>query len=293
MSSGVAIHDRSWYASLELQLQRNPAGTRLSRCRHNGPLYVQKPFYPEGPELAHIYLLHPPGGIVSGDFLDIKIAAQPRTAALITTPGAARIYRAREEQPLQRQHIHIDIGTDASLEWFPLETIVYEGSCVELETTIELAAGSRFIGWEISCFGLPASGQLFNTGTYRQHYKLLQDGVPVFIDRLCIDDHNRQSLLGGVAGMQQHTVSGFFLLGPLSKRDSAEQQEQLLIELRVVAEQLGMSSVAAISYVGDFFIGRYLGDSADQARRLFTAWWQLLRPLLLERKACPPRIWLT
>ena len=189
-----------------------------------------------------------------------------------------------------------------------METIVYNGACVELETTIELAATSRFIGWEISCFGLPASGELFTRGRYRQHYKVLKEGVPIFIDRLSIDDSNREAFLKGVAGMQQHTVSGFFVLGPFDldgldissfndssadEFDTSAVQEKILLSCRALAAQLDMTSVAAISYVGNLFIGRYLGDSADQARQLFTLWWQLLRPLLLQREACPPRIWST
>jgi len=118
----AATNDRSWHARLELTLERNAMGTRLSRCRHNGPLYVQKPFYPEGREHAHLYLLHPPGGIVSGDFLDIDVTIKENAAALITTPGAARIYRARDEQPLQRQRISLRAANHATLEWFPLET---------------------------------------------------------------------------------------------------------------------------------------------------------------------------
>ena len=38
---------------------------------------------------------------------------------------------------------------------------------------------------------------------------------------------------------------------------------------------------------------RYLGDSAEQARLLFTRCWQLLRPLSIAREACLPRIWST
>lgn len=54
-----------WNAELALGLTLTQLGTVLKSCRHQGPLYVQKPFYPEGRELAHLYLLHPPGGMVS------------------------------------------------------------------------------------------------------------------------------------------------------------------------------------------------------------------------------------
>lgn len=276
----------SWSAKLALQLDRSGEATRLSRCRHNGPLYVQKPFYPEGRELAHVYLLHPPGGIVSGDSLEIAADVNAEAAALLTTPGAARIYRARESLPLQRQQVTFKVGPKASLEWFPLETIVFNGACVELSTTIDLDETSRFIGWELTCFGLPASNELFQHGRFRQHYLIRQQGRPVFVDRMVVDEDNREVLLHAKAGMQGQCVSGFFIVGPIA------DDEAMLVQLRAELDQQ-QQQVAAISKVGEFYIGRYLGASAEQGRNLFGRWWQLLRPALLGRKACPPRIWAT
>lgn len=283
----------SWFAQIELQLAFGKHGTSLSRSRHCGPLYVQKPFYPEGPELAHIYLLHPPGGIVSGDHLSIEIDATANSKALVTTPGAARIYRARDTSPLQRQQVTLRLGTAASLEWFPLETIAYSGSCVELETTIELNHGSRFIGWEITCFGLPASGEPYQHGSFQQRYKVSKNGLPLFIDSLSLSDKNSAQFFAGVAGMRGLSVSGFALFGPFddSNVDKHESIQAQLTRLREASIAQGFENVAAISRVGNFFVGRYLGGSTEHARKVFTAWWQILRPSLLGRTACAPRIW--
>ena len=79
-----------WPAALSLQLRADRIGTRITDARHHGPLYVQKPFYPEGPECAHIYVLHPPGGIVSGDTLTIDIELRDSARAVVTSPGACR-----------------------------------------------------------------------------------------------------------------------------------------------------------------------------------------------------------
>ena len=287
------VTDRSWLARLDLQFNKTSRGTRLTRSRHVGPLYVQKPFYPEGSDLAHVYLLHPPGGLVSGDHLQINIEAKEGTGVLVTTPGAARIYRARDEQPLQRQSVALDVASNASLEWFPLETIVYNSAHVELDTVINLSNGSRFMGWEINCFGLPASDAPFVSGTFQQHYRILRDGRPLFIDRFLLTDNNREHLLSGQASMHGQAVNGFFLAGPCDVNVGEEVVSEYMVLLRKTADSLGLAQCAAISKVGEFFIGRYLGDSADKARRIFTAWWEILRPLVLERDACAPRIWST
>ena len=63
---GARGSEQGWSAELELGFAVVAGRTALVHNRHVGPLTVQRPFYPEG-ELAHVYLLHPPGGIVAGD----------------------------------------------------------------------------------------------------------------------------------------------------------------------------------------------------------------------------------
>ncbi|PCI41843.1 MAG: urease accessory protein [Moraxellaceae bacterium] len=285
------VNDRSWLAKLELRFEKRPRGTRLTRNRHVGPLYVQKPFYPEGDELAHVYLLHPPGGLVSGDDLRIQIDAQENTAALMTTPGAARIYRARDDQPLQRQTVKLKVGANASLEWFPLETIVYNKAHVELDTEVHLSDDSKFMGWEINCFGLPAGNAPFNAGSFQQRYQIFRRGRPLFVDRFSISNRNRERILSGLAGMQGHAVNGFFLAGPCNM--DTEAVCLTLEKLRQIADEMQLSDSVAITKNSEFIIGRYLGGSAEQARKIFTEWWKVLRPITLRRQACPPRIWAT
>ncbi|TQV70126.1 urease accessory protein UreD [Exilibacterium tricleocarpae] len=295
MTAGVNIAGgeavgQCWPASLELVLTAAPA-TRLSRCRHRGPLYVQKPFYPEGADWAHIYLLHPPGGIVSGDSLEISVQAQAGAGALLTTPGAARVYRARAAPALseQRQSVRLRVDDGAALEWLPMETIVFDGARVRLDTQIELASKGRCIAWEITCFGLPASGEWFRRGTFTQHYQVSRDGRPLFVDHLALAE-NRARFLAAKAGMGGQPVTGFLLAGPVDESSVPPEQLQAL---RQVPAALALPDAGSITLVNGFYVGRYLGASAAGARRLFMAWWQLLRPLLLRRDACAPRIWCT
>jgi urease accessory protein UreH len=66
-----------------------------------------------------------------------------------------------------------------------------------------------------------------------------------------------------------------------------------LDSLREIAMQMNAQTVAAVSKVGELYIGRYLGTSAEQAKQIFTRWWTVLRPLFIHRKASMPRIWTT
>jgi len=276
-----------WQASLSLDLARRQGRTRLTGCRHRGPLYVQKPFYPEGGDWPHIYLLHPPGGIVSGDRLDIDVSVGQDAAALLTTPGAARVYRARKHLPRQEQNTRLCLEPGAALEWFPLETIVYDGADLVVNTTIELATGARCAAWEITCFGRPAGGELFERGSFRQLYRIDYEGRPLVVDRVDITGSNR-NVMSARAGLQGYPVSGLFLMGPFDCESAG-----VLAALQSVTDAPGSIRCGGISRVGAFYVGRYLGSSAEQARALFAAWWALLRPRLVAREANAPRIWLT
>ena len=82
-----------WVARLALRFEQRAGRTVLAHRSHEGPLAVQKPFYPEG-DVCHVYLLHPPGGVVGGDRLTIEIEVASDAHAVITTPAAGKFYRS-------------------------------------------------------------------------------------------------------------------------------------------------------------------------------------------------------
>lgn len=279
----------TWHAQLELGFSRDAnRGTRLVKNRHQGPLYVQKPFYPEGKDTAHVYILHPPGGLVSGDCLSINVSVANTAHALLTTPGAGRVYRARPDHALQQQTCTIDVGKHAIAEWFPLETIIFNGARTRLNTHINLEQGARFFGWEVTSLGLPANGIAFDHGRVQQCLRVNQLGRPVLIERLVIDTAQANPYLDK-AGLQGNPVNGVFVAGPFE--DITDDEMQVLRD--GIAVNPERSYLAGISLVNRFIIGRYLGGCSEQSRQLFTKWWELLRPTLIGREARHPRIWST
>lgn len=277
----------TWQAELNLGLVKTARGTLLRDCRHKGPLYVQKPFYPEGRELAHLYLLHPPGGMVSGDDLRIRVSTENQAQALITTPGAGRVYRARPDRTLQKQHIQLNVAEDSSLEWLPLENIIFPDASTDLSMDIELQKNAHVIAWEVTCFGLPASNEAFDRGQVNQRLQVFREGRLKLREVLRLQPE-KNPLMNSRAGMNSCSVNGLMIAGPFFQVD---ELAGLLEELRAACTT--ESELAAVSLNDEFLQVRYLGNCSEAARHLFTRCWKLIRPQLIGREGCEPRIWAT
>ena len=189
-----------WHGHLELDYRRD-GDTTQAHDRHDGPLRVLQRLYPEGPGICHHVLVHPPGGMVGGDTLDIDVALAEGSHAVITTPGAARFYRSSGAAAVQRLRARAAAGT--RLEWLPLETLAYSGCEGENLLRFELEPGAETIGWDVLALGLPAAGQPFERGRYRQSIELpgrwLERGTIAADDR---------TLLDSPLGLAGHRVMG-------------------------------------------------------------------------------------
>ena len=107
----------TWHAQLDIDYQA-ASGRTVAHHTHNGPLRVLQSLYPEGDMVCHNVLVHPPGGLVGGDTLDIKVTAGGAAHGLLTTPGATRFYRSGGKAAIQRTHL--TLNDQARLEWLPL-----------------------------------------------------------------------------------------------------------------------------------------------------------------------------
>jgi len=96
----------TWHASLSLNYTLEAERT-VARFIHNGPLRILQSLYPEGDGVCHNVLVHPPGGLVGGDTLDIRSVVGANAHALVTTPGATRFYRSQGDRAVQRTALRL------------------------------------------------------------------------------------------------------------------------------------------------------------------------------------------
>ena len=264
-----------WQAQLELGFAPRPGRTALVHRKQRGPLAVQRPFYPEG-DACHLYLLHPPGGVVGGDSLRILAEVAAGAYALITTPGATKFYLSAGDTAEQLQTLCVD--QDASLEWLPQENIFFPGALTRLQTRIELTDGARFIGWETQCLGRPVIGERFDAGHADFKLHIERDGRPLLLDRITVTPER----LDGAAGLRGWPVNATLLATPATQT-----------ELEQVRELLADAPNTGVTLIDDLLVVRHLGDSTEQCRKLFINIWAAIRPAVIGRAPCPPRIWST
>lgn len=262
----------SWRAALSLSFASREGRTVMAQNLSQGPLVVQKPLYPEGPDVCHAIVVHPPGGIVGGDELLLSCAVGSEANVLLTTPGAGKWYRSAG--PWAQQKLAFEV--QGTLEWLPRETIVFDGALGRLECEVRLGAQARYLGWEIVCLGRTGSGERFERGEVGLDTRVVRDGKPLWLERGKLQAAAR--LMRSAVGLAGHSVFGT-LLAAAPAFDAA-----LVNECR---------QFAAVTRVPGLLVARYLGDSTEEAFERFTSVWSLLRPAVTGRAPVVPRIWRT
>jgi len=272
-----------WHAQLQLDYSVE-AGRTVARHSHSGPLRILQSLYPEGDSVCHNVLVHPPGGLVGGDTLDIKVHAQTGSHALITTPGASRFYRSDGQTALQQTHLRVD--PDARLEWLPLEAICYTACLAENRLTMELAPGAELMGWDVTALGLPHANQPFVSGHLRQHLE-----VPgIWLERGTVEANDTRLLNGPVGMAGQRCLATFFFIAgqPLPR----ERRERALDSARASIAQHALSGTAgATSPHPQVVVVRVLAPVVEPAMALLRALRNTWRQELWGKSASSPRIW--
>lgn len=264
---------KGWQASLALQFCHTPEKTLLHSARHVGPLTVQRPFYPED-DTCHLYLLHPPGGIVGGDELTIDVHLEARSHALITMPGASKFYRSNGA--LARLDQHFTLDKHATLEWLPQDTIFFPGANAALRSVFHLQRSSTLLAWELFCLGRPVIGEIFSHGQIESRLEVWIDGEPLLIERQHLAD-------GDLTPVAEHPWIGTLLFYPASETQLEEAREALA----------PLEHFAGATLTDGLLSVRFLAHDNLICQQAMREIWQRLRPQLTAKAPCSPRIWHT
>ncbi|GAA6140234.1 urease accessory protein UreD [Hydrogenophaga sp. 5NK40-0174] len=271
-----------WQAKLELNYLRQDGGKTYVQASHDGPLRVLKSHFPEGPAVCHNVIVHPPGGIVEGDTLDVAVRVAEGAHAFISTPGATRFY-ASDNVPGQ-QLVRLKVENRARLEWLPLETIAYSGCFGHNHLEIELAEGAEIMAWDVTALGLPAAGQAYERGRFHQRMSLGK----LWLEEGWLDATDSR-LLNSPVGLNGQRSLGTMVLASGSTL-GRDRMEHLLEAARSVQASADIV-VGCTSPNGQMIVIRALAPVVEPLMAYFQAVWAQLRPAAWDMPASSARIW--
>lgn len=272
-----------WNARLELDYQHRDARTVLTH-RHSGPLRIFQSLYPEGPAICHNVVVHPPGGLVGGDVLEIVVQVNEGAHALLGTPGATRFYRSEGEPA--RQHVALALAAGARLEWLPLEMLAYSGCDAHNRLTLSLAPGAEALLWDVVALGQPAAGRPFERGAVHQHLEV--PGLWLEHNRIAADDTRLLDAPQGMDGQRCLGLLAFAAGTPLG----SGRQAALLDAVREALARHGLEARAGATCPNDhMLVLRVLGPVVEPVMAALQTAWAALRPTAWGLAPQRPRVW--
>jgi urease accessory protein len=267
----------AWNARLSIEYDRSQERSRIRKLSHEGPLVLQKSFYPDDSGIVHNYILHPPGGLVGGDQLQLNVHVRDRAAVLLTTPAAGKIYRSPEQLSTFSLQAELDEGCE--LLWLPQENIVYEGAIHRSALSWTVHPRSRLTAWDIQCLGRPGAGKVYDQGRLLTELRLRTK------DRLLLLE--RQGIDGGSAMLQSSWgLAGFTAFGSMLLHwPDCHFRPEMSGDHSVDAVELG------ITHRDGWLLARARGSCPARVRERFL---EILQEFYREhwgRAFTVPRIW--
>ncbi len=301
----------TWPARLELVFERRERATRLVCNRHAGPLRLIRAL-PVADGSCEAVLVHPPGGLVDGDTLDIDVRVGASAHVLCTTPGAQKWYRraaahsragersaseqgdseqgdsARSPGAGSRVTTVLQVGAQAMLEWLPQPAIVYDGAHAEQEVVFDLAGDACLIAWECLVLGRRAMGERFRRGSLRQSLSLRIGGRLAWSERTVADAGAR--LFDSPLGWRGRCVAATVLAVGVDPPALLEEWRAILhgFESRTPA-----LDAAATRLEPRLLLARLLADEPEDAMQAARALRAAARRAFTGTEAHAPRIWAT
>jgi len=273
----------AWRADLKLDYTLESQRT-VVRYLHQGPLRILQSLYPEGDQICHNVLVHPPGGLVGGDTLDIQVTVAEGAHGLVSTPGATRFYKSGGHPALQQ--VVAQLADNAKLEWLPLEAIAYNDCEATNRAIFNLAPSAELITWDVTALGLPSSDMAFTQGHFQQHLEI----PGVWLERGNIRGEDTRWLNSplGLAG-SKCLASLVFASG--SAIDS-DRTTQALEAAREVMESHPLRLQAGITCVHpQVIVLRVISPLVEPTMDLLKKVWAVWRHTLWALPSTPPRIW--
>jgi urease accessory protein len=254
--------------------------TRLKHLYQHEPLRVLFPHAPPG-DVPVAALITTSGGLVGGDRIELAATVEAGARARVGPQAAEKIYRSLG--PPVTIEIALAAGPGAWLEYLPLETILFDGACLERICRIELAGDARVLAGEILVFGRLARGEVMVTGAVRDAIEIRRDGRLLWAD--AFDPRGGLARLDHPAGLGGGRALATLVYCGADAAALVEAVRDLQAAHPVPDGQAGATAI------GSVLVARWVGRDVLAMRRAYATVWQQLRARAAGLPPALPRFW--
>ena len=174
--------------NLELELTTNQSN--LTICQHQYttyPLRLSPVFRLEGANTnrAYLYLINTSPGLLANDTLDLALYIKENTHLYLTDQAANKVHPMPELNSKATVNNQIIVENNASLEFVPEPTILYQDSVLEQQINIKLYPKARLFLSEIVLPGRLARNEYYEFDYYFNRIKIVDRSEKIlYIDAI-------------------------------------------------------------------------------------------------------------
>lgn len=213
------------------------------------------------------------GGLVGGDHVSFALTVGENAAMSFVTQSAERVYRALTDAV--RTTVKLSVGSKASLDWLPQETILFDGAKLSRTIEADVASDASLLLCEAVVFGREAMGENITTGSFRDRWTIRRDGDPVYAEAIAIEGGIHEKLQSRAVAAAARAAATVVLLSPDAedRRDAARE---------ALGEPIGRTALSAWN---GMLVARCLAPNAAILRK------DLARLLTHLTRKPMPRVW--
>ena len=192
----------------ELTLEVRAGRTRLTGGRARPPLLVQQALYPDdgAPDMAHVFLANPTGGLLEGDCHEITVNVGAGARAHVTTQSATKVHTMADGAA--EQCIDLNVAAGGYLEYLPDPLIPFRKARLVQRVDITVEPCAALVYADVITPGRVARGEAFQYCRLSNRLAVhRQEAHPVYREAFDIAPHDAGfSGIGTLASIRQNVA---------------------------------------------------------------------------------------
>ena len=191
-----------------LRFARLANRTRLVHSQVRAPVALVRPFaLPDGRLVVQLVTVGP--GLCAGDVVRVDVIAEEGAAVVLTTTAATRVM-SMDVHERAEQHVRLQAGRSASLEYYPALAIPFPGGSLQQTLSIDADPTSRIGVVESWALGRTARDEYLQFRSLSSRTTLSIGGALVYADALQLEPGNDDVANAGVLDGRRYLAAGVF-----------------------------------------------------------------------------------